>query len=167
MKQLHIGIDNGYSGGLAAIGPDGKLTHRPVTVQELGNDRFLDVRGNLAIVENFLATFGVAKEQAFVAYEQSRKNPKFGAIGNFINGKNGEFWRVVLAMGQFPHCSVNPQTWQRQMFAGVRGLDTKAMAALVVQQRFPTVDYGDYNAEERRGVNDAILIALWARENNK
>jgi len=46
-------------------------------------------------------------------------------------------------------------------------LDTKAMAALVVRQRFPAIDYGDYTAEERRGVNDAILIALWARENNK
>jgi len=165
--KLYIGIDNGYTGAVAAIAPDGNLTHRPVAVEELGNDRFLDVRANLAIVEDFLATFGVAKGEAFVAYEQSRKNPRFGAIGNFINGKNGEFWRVLLAMGQLPHCSVNPQTWQRQMFAGVRGLDTKAMAALVVRQRFPAIDYGDYTAEERRGVNDAILIALWARENNK
>ena len=48
--KLYIGIDNGYTGAVAAIAPDGKLTHRPVTVQELGNDRFLDVRGNLACI---------------------------------------------------------------------------------------------------------------------
>jgi hypothetical protein len=165
--KIYCGIDNGYSGAIAAIGPQGDLVHQPVIVQELGGDRFLDVQKNFAILRAFAAGFGAAKEQVFVVYEQSRKNPRFGAIGNFINGKNGEFWRVLLALGGYSHCSVNPQTWQRHVFQGVRGTDTKAMAAMVVQQRFPAITYGGYTAEQIRGVNDAILIALWAREHNK
>jgi hypothetical protein len=81
-------------------------------------------------------------------------------------GKNGEFWRVLMAKSGYSHCSVNPQTWQKHVFQGVRGLDTKAMAALVVQRRFPSVTYGQYTAEQIKGINDSILIALWARENH-
>jgi hypothetical protein len=167
MNKLYIGIDNGYTGGIAVIDPAGELSHRPVLVTELGSDRALDVRGNLAILDQLLATSGVPRGQVFVAFEQSRKNPLFGAVGNYVNGKNQEFWRVLLTLAELPFCSVNPQTWQKQLFQGVRGTDTKAMAAMVVQQRFPTVAYSGYNAEKIRGVNDAILIALWAKENNK
>jgi hypothetical protein len=164
--NLHIGIDIDLRGAIAGIGPDGRVMHHPVMVQELGNDRFLDVNGNQAILDGFAAHFGVAKEEVFVAYEQSRKNPKFGTIGNFVMGKNGEFWRVLMAKSGYSHCSVNPQTWQKHVFQGVRGLDTKAMAALVVQRRFPSVTYGQYTAEQIKGINDSILIALWARENH-
>ena len=164
---IYCGIDNGYSGAIAAIGPEGQVLHHPVIVQELGSDRFLDVQKNFAILRDFANGFGAPRERVFVVYEQSRKNPRFGAIGNFINGKNGEFWRVSLTMAGMPFCSVNPQTWQKQMFQGVRGTDTKAVAAMVVQQRFPAITYGEYTAEQIKGVNDAILIALWAREHNK
>lgn len=94
MKR-HIGIDIDFRGGIAGIGPDGTVIHHPVLVQELGNDRFLDVDGNQGILDSFAAHFDAAKDEVFVAYEQSRKNPKFGTIGNYVMGKNGEFWRVL------------------------------------------------------------------------
>lgn len=159
--KLHPGIDGGYTGAMAGLFPDGKGRPHPVQVQELGRDRFRDV------VAFWRMNGGPEPAPVFGAYEPSRKNPRFGTGGNFVNGKNGGFWRVLLPMAEVPCCAVNPQTWPRPMFAGVRGPAPKAMAAGVVPQRFPGITYENYTAEQIPGVNDAVLIALWARENHK
>jgi hypothetical protein len=165
--KLYIGIDGGYTGAMAALCPDGTVLHHPAIVQDLGKDKCLDVRANREILRGMITSSRVTDSDVLVAFELSTKNPAFRASNNYTNGKNGEFWRVLLTLEELPFVWVHPQVWQGHVFRGLHGDDTKAKAALTVQQRFPRLSYGDYKVEEIRGTNDAICIALWSRETKK
>ena len=128
--KLYLGIDNGYTGAIAALLPDGTVLHRPSAVQNLGRDKFLDIRRNSETLREMIDAAAVSKLQVLVACELSTKNPLF-RTNNYANGKNGEFWRVLLSMSDIPFVSVHPQTWQAQVFHGLRGGDTKAKALLL------------------------------------
>lgn len=162
--RAFIGIDNGFSGAIARLFPNGGVIYKPVGVEDLGKERLLHLEVNQAILREMVKATGVGKQNLLVAYEQCQPNPRFGARNCFTNGKNGEFWRLLLAFEALPSRCVNPQQWQRWMFRGIRGKDTKAMASLVRRQRFPTLTLQGCNKTQIEGINDALCIALWASE---
>jgi hypothetical protein len=159
-SKLYIGIDNGTTGAVAALYPTDQAVCHPVMVMRLGNEKLLDVQGNIEVLRTLIG----ASQSVLVAFEQAQIAPKFGAKNNYTNGKNNEFWRVLLTLERIPFCWVNPKTWQKTIFHGIRGTDTKVMAELVRRQRFPDLDLREYNASQREGINDALGIALWARQ---
>lgn len=163
-RKLYVGIDNGTTGALAGLSPDGQILCRPVEVQRLGNEKLLDIDGNLELLRLIISGSGQPLSNVLVVFEQAQIAPRFGARNNYTNGKNNEFWRVVLSMAKIPFCWVNPKDWQRSVFRGIRGTDTKTMAELVCRQRFPDSDFRAYNRSQREGIHDALCIALWARE---
>jgi hypothetical protein len=164
IRKLYFGIDNGFTGAIARIGPQGAIACQPVAVTNLGGEKLLDIDANLAILQRMIAASGVASNQVLVVFEQGQIAPKFGARNNYTNGKNNEFWRVALSLAKIPFAWVNPKNWQKSVFRGIRGTDTKAMAELVCRQRFPGLDLRPYNQSQREGINDAICIALWAQQ---
>lgn len=157
--QLHIGIDGGVTGAIACHYEDGQLVLHPVSFRNLGGERILDIPANLAFIRKAVST----ATDVLVAYEQMTKQPLFGANGNFANGRNNEFWRVLLSMESLPFLAVRPQVWQREIFAGMSGRDTKAKARLVVDQRFPHLDLRDFTKSQAGGVIDALCISEWVR----
>lgn len=159
-----IGIDNGKTAAIARIGVDGTLLCEPVITQGLGGETLLDVDGNLHLLRQMIATSGDCKEKVIVVFEQAQITPKFGYKNNYTNGRNNEFWRVLLTMAGIPFTWVNPRKWQNRMFADIRGDDTGEMAALVRRQQFPTLDVSRYTKIQIEGINDAICIALWAQQ---
>lgn len=162
--KAFIGIDNGFSGAVACVRPNGMIGYGPVAVEDLGKERLLHIEANQAILRDMVEMAGVEKHQILVAYEQCQPNPRFGARNCFTNGKNGEFWRILLAFEGLPSRCVNPQQWQRWMFRGIRGSDPKAMASLVRRQRFPKLTLEGHNKTQIEGITDALCIALWASE---
>ncbi len=163
-RKAFIGIDNGFTGGIACLLPDGNVLTRPVSVIDLGKERLLDLDRNREWLRAMIDLADVDRQNILAVFEQCQPNPKFGARNNFTNGKNGEFWRLLLSLEGIPFRPVNPQQWQKWIFRGIRGDDTKAMANLVRLQRFPKLDFTRYNRTQVEGVNDAICIALWASE---
>jgi hypothetical protein len=162
--MVFIGIDNGFTGAVAAILPDGTSLFEPVHVDDLGKERLLNLEANRALLRRFIAKATVARQQILAVCEQCQPNPLFGARNNFTNGKNGEFWRILLSLEGIPFHVVNPKQWQKPMFRGIRGSDTKAMADLVRHQRFPGLDLAGFNKSQVEGINDALCIALCAKE---
>jgi hypothetical protein len=156
----YLGIDNGTSGAIALLTPSGAVLCEPVLVQDLGKEKLLDIAGNLELLQQMIG--GAA--QVLVVFEQAQITPQFGYKNNYTNGRNNEFWRVLLTLARIPFTWVNPQRWQREMFSGIRGDDTKEMADLVRRQRFPGLDLSRHTKIEISGINDAICIALWARQ---
>jgi len=63
--------------------------------------------------------------------------------------------------------ALNPQIWQRAVFSGILGDDTKEMADLVRRQLFPNLNLDDHTRIQIGGINDAVCIALWARQTLK
>lgn len=164
LPSVFIGIDNGFTGAIAALGPGQSLKFEPTAVIDLGREKLLDIDRNREIVRAFVDSLGLNKGQSFAVYEQCQPNPLFGARNNFENGKNGEFWRFLLSSEQIPFTLVNPKDWQKVVFRGIRGTDTKQMAELVRRQRFPQVSLKGYTKPQIQGINDAIGIALWAAQ---
>jgi hypothetical protein len=111
-----------------------------------------------------IAAAGSPTQQVMVVFEQAQITPKFGYKNCYTNGRHNEFWRVVLTMARIPFKWVNPRQWQKPVFAGIRGDDTKEMADLVRRQQFPTLDLSGYTQIQTGGINDAVCIALFARQ---
>lgn len=171
-RKAYLGIDNGFKGAASCLTDDNRIYCRPVRVLDLGEERFLDVDGNRELIRDLLVAAGVTRDQILAVFENAQPNPEFGAHNNFTNGRNREFWRLILTLEQIPFIWVTPRRWQDHVFAGMPGYrskkkNTKAMAAMLRKQLFPQFDTSGYNQEEREGLNDAILIAVWARENRK
>ncbi len=162
--KLYVGINNGTTGAMAGLSPDGRILCRPVEVMRLGNEKLMDIERNLDLLRLIIRWSGQSGPNVLVVFEQAQIAPRFGARNNYTNGKNNEFWRVLLSTAKIPFCWVNPKDWQRDVFRGIRGDDTKVMAELVCRQRFPDSDFRAYNRSQREGIHDALCIALWARE---
>ena len=167
VSKACVGIDNGTSGAIACITPAGEVLCEPVIFQDLGKEKLMDIDGNLALLRQMIDATGLPVQQVTVVFEQAQITPKFGFRNNYTNGRNNEFWRVLLTMARIPFSWVNPQAWQRAIFNGIRGDDTKEMADLVRRQRFPDLDLSGYTRIQAGGINDAVCIALWARQTIK
>lgn len=162
----YIGIDNGITGAIAALYPDDSWQFFPVSVLDTGKDPLLDVPANLAFVEDVGYRAG-GHQNLVVVFEHAKKNPIFGAKGNFANGRHTEFWRVLLTMAQIPFAWVDPNTWQAHVFRGIAGSDPKTKARLFIAQRFPGVTLDSFKHPQAEAIRDAMCIALWARSQQR
>jgi hypothetical protein len=165
--KTYIGIDNGVTGAYAILRPDDTWEHSPVLTIDCGRDRLLDVHGNRDFVLGAVERAG-GRDHVLSLCERPQKNPLFGAKGNFANGRNGEFWRVLLGVLGIPFLVVEPRAWQKAIFLGIPGTKPKRRAQLFVEQRYPHIDLSAFgNAETREGIRDAMCLALWARTTNQ
>ena len=164
--KTYLGIDNGLSGAIATLFPDGQWQLWPVACDKSGRDRLLSIpaaRGMLAK----LAAQADGLSNLVAVCELPPLNPRFGAKSNFTCGRCGEFWRVILTVERIPFSFVSAQTWQKVIFQGVPCSDPKAVAAACMRQRFPgVVEAQSFNKEQLQGVVDAMCIATWARQQN-
>jgi hypothetical protein len=167
LRKTYVGIDNGFSGAVVTLFWDGRIGYWPVHVIDLGKDKYLDVEKNRDAIRDIVQANGGSKERVVVVCEHCNPNPIFGSKNNHTNGRNSEFWRVLLSLEEIPFLSVYPQVWQKSIFRGLHGTKTKAMARLVRQQRFPHLDLSCFNREQAEAIDDALCIALWGREANK
>lgn len=170
--KTYIGIDNGTSGAIAALSPDDKFTIlEPVKTIPLGRRLLLDIQGNLEILKSIAQTAG-GLDKVVVTYEKQQMNRYFGTKGNFANGQNGEFWRVLLTLSGFSFALTHARTWQTGLLKAFRmslpeKADTKGAAQLFLAQRYPNIKLdGKFNATQREGIRDAMCLALWARSKN-
>jgi hypothetical protein len=163
-KLKFLGIDGGSSGAYAAtIDLQTWDVGLVDTVWDRGH-RLLDVRKQVKILSSISADVGGASGLV-AAYEQSRKNTKFGAKNNFVNGRNEEFWRVLLGAQTIRCCSVDPKTWQCACFKGIKPGRTKDRAREYIRRRCPKTDWLDcFNKAPREAIVDAMCIAIWCRD---
>ena len=161
--KTYIGRDGGITGALAALHPDESWQLKPVAVVDCGKDPLLDVPANLAFIQEVAQRAG-GLPNLVVVFEHAKKNPLFGAKGNFANGRHTEFWRVLLSFAGIAFSWVDPNTWQADVFRGIAGADTKTKARLYLEQRFPAATLAEFNGRSRlEGLRDAMCIAAWAR----
>lgn len=163
----YLTIDNGFTGAMCRLSPNDDLVCRPVPVQDCGSYRQLDIEAGVTLLRGMICIDGEPIRNLLVVYEQSPITPLFGAKNNFVNGQNNEFWRVTLALLKLPHIWVNPKVWQKHVFSGIRGDDTKVKAEIARRRRFPQFSTAGYTRSQIEGINDAVCIALWARETGK
>ena len=136
-----IGIDNGASGGIAALNADGTIyavEKMPATEADL--------------VAHLIAL--AAGERAFAVLEHAQAFPGMGVSGAFAYGRGYGAVRAALHAALIPFDVVVPRRWQQALscLSGGDKNKTKARAA----QLFPKVKVTHVNA-------DALLIAEYCR----
>jgi len=159
----YIGIDGGSSGAMAALYPDLTWEAHPVLFTRI-EETFLSVLGNLRLIEAIAKRAG-GIDKIQIVYERCRKNTGFGTRNNFVNGRNDEFWRVLLEAKGLPCAPVFPRTWQDPCLGRGGDVDTKVRALSFVQSRCSDLAWLDkFNKIQRGGIVDAMCIALWAKD---
>jgi hypothetical protein len=162
--SVYIGIDNGFTGAVAALVPGKVPIYFPAAFDNAGKDKDLNIDANLNTLNQILDYAECGKGNVLAAVERCHANPKFGARNNLLNGKNNEFWRVLLGSHGFSFRWVNSKMWQKHVFAGMCGTNTTALASSALRQLFPSVSLSRYTVPQREGITDALLIALWAAQ---
>jgi hypothetical protein len=155
-------IDGGVSGEIVAMfNRTCWRVHRVAVTRENGRP-VLDIKKNLAFLDAIAERAG-GRQRLFVVYERSRQNTMFGVKNSFANGRNEEFWRVLLTLGEFQFASVDPKTWQAYCFKGIAEGKPKPRALKFVQRNCPDLGWLESHTKaERLGIVDAMCIALWA-----
>ena len=152
--MIVVGVDNGVSGGLAAVS-DGiqSLLTMPTLKARKGNE--IDV----AAVDQWLAQFS----PSLVVIEE----PGGSKSAKAATSMAGSFHalRTICVLRGLPYERVTPQSWQKVMMPGCKSGETKARALEAARRLWPAQDW---RATPRcttphDGLIDAALIALWAK----
>ena len=165
MPLLYIGIDNGISGGIAALGQCGSIiAMRTMPTKKHGAKNEVDIRefyrwlsdvtgGNLSNGIYCIEEPGGSKSAAAAKSMAG----SFHSIRGFFETKFLAFERVT------------PQRWQKAMLGKVAKGETKQAALWVAESLWPSERFlpSPRHRTPNDGMIDAALIAEWLRRQNE
>jgi crossover junction endodeoxyribonuclease RuvC len=156
-----LGIDPGFSGGLAALTPDGEvvLTAAAPVTKGKGSKTELDVPALVALVRGL----GAGHEVRLAVVERVGPMPGQGLVSTFTFGRRfAEVLGALKALG-LPLELPLPQAWKRVVLAGTdRG---KAAAVADVGRRFPAANLlaTPRSKKPSDGIAEAVSLAEFGR----
>jgi Holliday junction resolvasome RuvABC endonuclease subunit len=141
--MIHIGIDPGGSGAIAALG---ESFSGPRTCKLDGTER--DIADFLECIASY------DNEHHTAVIERVHSMPKQGVSSSFKFGQSYGFLRGLLIALRIPFEEVTPQKWQQVM--GCRSGGDKNVTKAKAQQLFPSV-------KVTHAIADALLLAEYLR----
>jgi crossover junction endodeoxyribonuclease RuvC len=156
--MIHVGIDPGVDGGLAAITPEG-LVLRTMPMFEAGGKRFLDERE----IVRWMMDFAIRNARVFI--ESVHAMPKQGVASMFTFGTGWGQVRGICAGLGLSYELVRPQEWQRELLAG----QPEGSEYLVASRLWPAAEWRatDRSRKPHSGIVDAALIAEYGRRRSR
>jgi hypothetical protein len=162
---MHIGIDPGKMGGIAALGDDGMplwVRPTPLLTSPTARDQY-DLSEIVAMI-----TEATAFRSARVTIEKLQPlppviagKPAGGSIANYNRGV-AVGWCWMFAALRISYELVTPQAWQKVMLAGVEGKDSHQRTVLAASRLFPGTDLRP--TERARKPSDGMAAALLLAE---
>ena len=157
--KTYIGADNGTSGSLGIISPDGTI-FEPMPTMKVRNyqkeEKYItriDWRKVMAILKDH-------RENSIAILEQPMVNPnKFNASTSALRAF--ESILIVLESLGIPYKFIYSKEWQKALLPGVKG-ETKDESRTVGLELFPSETWTIC----QQGDADGLLIAEYARRNN-
>jgi crossover junction endodeoxyribonuclease RuvC len=147
--RLWIGIDPGYSGGVAAFGSG----HESVPAEGLAF-KMPEEECDLAKLLKELVGF-MHPSQVCLVLEKVHSMPKQGVTSVFTFGQQFGICRGVIAALELPRVLVTPQQWQKALGCQTGG--DKKVTLSVAKNQWPWL-------KPTHATADAILIAHYARK---
>lgn len=162
--MIYIGIDNGLSGGLAAIMPCGDPTciAMPTRGKAKGNE--VDA---LAVADWLDSIKDSFEDGLRVVIETPGKFSKgIQAVSSMWDSYGA--LRAVCEVKRIRHYRIAPQHWQKVMMPGCKKGDTKPAALQKARQLWPNEAFlaTDRSTKPHEGLIDAALIAEYGRITN-
>jgi crossover junction endodeoxyribonuclease RuvC len=140
---MHIGIDPGKSGAIAAISDD-----FVAVLPRLGKWSDTDI---LAWVVDIVAG---SKVPPRCVLEHVHSSPQMGVVSAFTFGREFGRLQAIMASQAIPVALVRPQRWQKEMGCMTKG--DKRVTRELAQRMFPAQKVTHYTA-------DALLLAEYCR----
>jgi hypothetical protein len=162
--MIAIGVDCGKAGAIAQINFDTMEIH----IQAMPVIKATGSRAEYDLVE-LKNIFLLARSfgDSFVTIEKQQPMPQKlgGAIANFSRGYALAMLEAMLTAMEIPYQLVGAKQWQKVMFAGTSGKDTKQRSLIAAQRLFPGVNLKRTERSRKldSGYSDALLIAEYSR----
>lgn len=170
-----IAIDPGLSGAVAVLCPDGPLEvwcTPTLTMTTNGRKRSYYDEGPMRdLLDHWDSPTAWIEEARVRPMARRGKDGKVRPIGpgQIIDAGRlmGGYmlWRGILTGLRIPYVVVPPQTWQKEMLAGMPKGDTKTSGILVAQRLWPDEPFRrtERCTTPHDGMTDAALIAEFGR----
>lgn len=160
--KVYIGIDNGVSGGLAAIsaisGTIISMTPMPTLVARQGNEV------DILAVWKWVQPIEASREKITIIIEE----PGGSKSAKAATSMAGSFHalRAMCALARIRWHRVTPQIWQKVMLPGCKAGDTKPRALTVARSLWPDEAFlaTDRSKVPHEGLIDAALIGEYGRQ---
>lgn len=165
MPLLYIGIDNGISGGIAAIGQCGSIiAMRTMPTKKHGAKNEVDIRELYRWLSE--VTGGNLSNGIYCIEEPggSKSADAAKSMAGSFHSIRGFFETKFLAFER-----VTPKRWQNAMLGKVAKGETKARALDVAAKLWPDERFlpSPRHRTPNDGLIDAALIAEWLRRQNE
>lgn len=163
MINYSVGVDNGLTGAICIIGPDGELTLHIMPIISDGKRNRVDTKKLNEILYPYRC-----RDDVFVVYEAPGGSQNVKAAVSMADS----FARVesVLILGDFKREPVNARKWQKMFWsvpkmAKGKKFDTKAAALNVAKRLWPEQSWlrTDRCRTPDSGFVDSALIAEFCR----
>lgn len=167
MSLIYIGIDNGISGGIAAVSPTpgaGIVCMTPMPIQKTRKGNEIDI----------LKVWQFLDEELFIDRNVDRiaiviEEPGGSKSAKAATSMAGSFHalRAMCELKRFRHHRITPQAWQKEMLHAGAG-DTKPAALAKARSLWPNEKWlaTPKCKTPHTGMIDAALIAEFARIRN-
>ena len=153
-----IGIDNGLDGGIVILTDTGSV-HAKYVMPVIGvgdkGKRTYDIAEIVRLMKE------AGRHSCSIFLERAQAMPGQGVTSMFSIGYGYGVWQGILTALGLRYEIVGPQTWQKEVFAGIDRSDTKKASAIIAKRLSPDTDW---RATERSkiphsGLTDAYCIA--------
>lgn len=162
--MIYIGIDNGVTGGIAALyaGEREPYTWGAMPVKKSRTGKEVDVRAFYQWVKIHFR--GQERKLVFILEEPG--GSKSAAAAKSMAGSFHALRGCFEAMG-YRWERITPQSWQKVMIPGCKAGETKKRALARVSELWPSQNFIPPGCRKpHEGVIDAALIAEYGRRKN-
>jgi len=158
--MIYIGIDNGLTGGLVAVGYASALIHR-IEMPTRGKSKGNEVDG--MDVRDFLLKLRCTGKVTAILETPGKYSAGVQAISSMWDSYG--CIRGVLESLEIRHHRITPQAWQKVMLPGCAKGDTKPAALAKARQLWPDERWlrSERCVKPHDGMIDAALIAEYGR----
>ena len=164
--QLIFGIDNGLSGGIAAVSVShGSLIDKtPMPIRKVGSEKFIDT---VALRKWILTVAG--SQQFAIAIEECPKHANSAISMRSMGTSYGQLVSMWMQLSEYSKLIVtrsgNPKdSWQTVMLGRLPKGETKPAARRLVEKLWPCENWIPKGCRtDDYGMIDAALIAEFAR----
>jgi len=156
--MIHLGIDPGFTGAIAAISEDGRIVVFDAPTVKVRSGRKTHIEMDPAGMVNTLKPFVFRECHVWIEKVNTMPGQGIASSGAFMRGFG--MWEGVVAALGIPYTLVHPATWKKSMMSGMG--KEKDAARLRASQLFPSMAHAFARVRDD-GRAEAVLIAEYGR----
>lgn len=165
---IYVGIDNGLDGAIVAIDDAGKIVvrHTMPVIKGAKSRREYDMQQITTMLSNIQQfAFSSGQLPVVVGLEKAQVTHIAGKNSCFMMGYCYGMMQGILNSMKISYVVFRAVDWQKEIFNGMSGTDTKQKSIIYAKRKYPEQDWrkSDRSTNEHDGLTDALCIANYLK----